>query len=68
VQGQNSGGSLGWTPPCPPKGAKAHQYIFGVYALRTRVNLQPGESPSKVVPAVRAVAIATGSLTASYSR
>jgi hypothetical protein len=68
VQGQNSGGSLGWTPPCPPKGGKAHQYIFGVYALRARVNLQPGESPSKVVPAVRAVAIATGSLTASYGR
>ena len=68
VQGANSGGGTGWTPPCPPKGAKPHQYVFGVYALRTRVKLRSGDDPSKVVPAVRAAAIATGSLTARYGR
>jgi Raf kinase inhibitor-like YbhB/YbcL family protein len=68
VEGANSGGGTGWTPPCPPKGDKPHDYIFGVYALRTRVSLRPGEDPSRVVPAVRAAAIATGSLTAHYGR
>lgn len=68
VQGANSAGGTGWTPPCPPKGARPHQYVFGVYALRTRVKLQSDEDPSKVVPAVRAAAIATGSLTARYGR
>jgi Raf kinase inhibitor-like YbhB/YbcL family protein len=68
VEGANSAGSTGWTPPCPPKGDPPHHYIFGVYALRKRVMLTAGESPAKVVPAVRAVAIATGSLTARYGR
>jgi hypothetical protein len=68
IQGANSGGSSGWTPPCPPKGAKPHHYIFGVYALRKRIDLRAGEDPSRVVPAIRAVAIATGSLTARYGR
>jgi len=68
VEGANSGGGTGWTPPCPPMGAKPHHYVFGVYALRKRIGLQAGADPSRVVPAVRAVAIASGSLTASYGR
>ncbi len=68
VEGANSAGGRGWTPPCPPKGAKPHHYIFGVYALRKRIDLSAGADPSRVVPAVRAVAIASGSLTASYGR
>jgi Raf kinase inhibitor-like YbhB/YbcL family protein len=68
IQGANSAGSVGWTPPCPPKGARPHHYVFGIYATRTRLRFQQGEDPSKVVPAVRAAAIASGSLTASYGR
>jgi hypothetical protein len=68
VEGANSSGSTGWTPPCPPKGAKPHEYIFGVYALRKRLALLAGADPARVVPAVRAAAIASGSLTARYGR
>lgn len=68
IQGANSGRRIGWTPACPPKGDKPHRYIFGVYALRKRIPFGAGEDPAKVVPAVRAVAIASGSLTASYGR
>jgi Raf kinase inhibitor-like YbhB/YbcL family protein len=68
VEGANSAGGTGWTPPCPPKGAKPHHYVFGVYALRKRIDLTAGADPARVVPAVRAVAIASGSLTASYGR
>jgi hypothetical protein len=68
IQGANSAGSTGWTPPCPPKGDQPHQYVFGVYATRTKLNFQQGEDPVRVVPAVRAAAIASGSLTASYGR
>jgi Raf kinase inhibitor-like YbhB/YbcL family protein len=68
VEGANSGGGTGWTPPCPPKGDEPHHYVFGVYALRKRLGFRAGEDPARVVPAVRAAAIASGSLTASYSR
>jgi Raf kinase inhibitor-like YbhB/YbcL family protein len=68
VQGANSSRGGGWTPPCPPKGDRPHHYVFGVYALRKRIPFGAGADPAKVVPAVRAVAIASGSLTASYGR
>ena len=68
IQGANSARRVGWTPPCPPKGDKPHHYIFGVYALRKRLGFKAGEDPARVVPAVRAAAIASGSLTASYGR
>lgn len=68
LEGANSAGRTGWTPPCPPRGAKPHHYVFGVYALRKRLALKAGEDPARVVPAVRAAAIASGSLTASYGR
>ena len=68
VEGANSGRRVGWTPPCPPRGDKPHHYVFGVYALSRRLTFKEGDDPAKVVPAVRAAAIASGSLTASYSR
>jgi hypothetical protein len=68
IEGANSARRTGWTPPCPPKGAAPHHYVFGVYALRKRVDLTAGADPARVVPAVRAAAIASGSLTASYGR
>ena len=68
IEGANSARRTGWTPPCPPKGAAPHHYVFGVYALRKRVDLTAGADPARVVPAVRAAAIASGSLTARYGR
>jgi Raf kinase inhibitor-like YbhB/YbcL family protein len=68
IEGANSARRTGWTPPCPPRGDKPHHYIFGVYALRTRIPFKVGDDPASVVPAVRAAAIASGSLTASYGR
>src|SRR5436190_7724179 len=68
IEGANSARRTGWTPPCPPKGAAPHHYVFGVYALRKRVDLAAGADPARAVPAVRAAAIASGSLTARYGR
>jgi hypothetical protein len=68
IQGANTAGSIGWTPPCPPKGDKPHHYVFGIYATSKRIELKQGEDPARVVPTVRAAAIASGSLTATYGR
>jgi Raf kinase inhibitor-like YbhB/YbcL family protein len=62
----NGAGGKGWTGPCPPSGT--HRYVFNVYALSKHVTLAAGSPPDKVEPAVRAAAIASGSLTARYGR
>jgi Raf kinase inhibitor-like YbhB/YbcL family protein len=65
-EGTNGARGKGWTGPCPPSGT--HRYVFNVYALSKHVTLAAGSPPDKVEPAVRAAAIASGSLTARYGR
>lgn len=68
VQGHNSAGSIGWTPPCPPPGDGSHHYRFTVYALDARTDLPRGAAISAATDAVRAHAIARGRLTGTYAR
>ena len=63
----NDSGEVGWTPPCPPPGSGRHDYVWTVYALRDKTGLAPGADPEAVVGAVRG-ALATGSISATYSR
>lgn len=37
-QGMNDGGDLGYMGPCPPEGI--HHYVFRLYALDSKLNLQ----------------------------
>lgn len=40
VQGTNSLGKLGYTPPQPPR-SESHRYVFHLYALDRRLDLPP---------------------------
>ncbi len=40
-QGLNSFGKLGYSGPCPPRGANAHRYTFRLMALREAIDLEP---------------------------
>jgi len=66
--GRNSFGKTGYSGPCPPKGDKPHRYVVTVYALRGPLGLAPGSAPDKVVAAIRGKTLASGSVTALYSR
>ena len=68
VEGRNSAGSIGWTPPCPPKGDKAHRYVWSVYALRDPSNLKRGAKPDEVTAALDKGVLASGTITARYGR
>ncbi len=67
IQGADSAGHLGWTPPCPPAG-KPHRYVFTLYALRAPLRLRAGAKPEMVREAISAVALGQGGLTGLYGR
>ncbi len=56
-EGDNSAGTAGWFPPCPPSGT--HRYVFTVHALDAPVD---GGSSEQVLDAIADRAIASGSL------
>src|SRR3954447_10386827 len=66
--GRATSGRVGYEPPCPPRGASAHRYVFTLYALRTRTKLPYGATAERVRTLIARAAIARGVLTARYSR
>jgi Raf kinase inhibitor-like YbhB/YbcL family protein len=64
--GLNSGGTVGFTPPCPPAGI--HRYIFRVYALDVP-QLQPA-SPNReaIIAAMKGHVLGYGELSAFFSK
>ncbi len=67
LNGKNSAGEDGRTPPCPPEGDEAHRYVFTLYALEDATGLQAGAEPDAVNQAVEG-AIAHGRFTGTYKR
>jgi len=65
LNGKNSAGKDGWTPPCPPEGE--HRYVFTMYALGKPSGLQAGAEPDAVNKAVEG-ALAHGRFTGTYER
>jgi Raf kinase inhibitor-like YbhB/YbcL family protein len=66
--GRATSGRVGYEPPCPPKGASPHHYVFTLYALRRPTGLPYGASAADARRAFAANAIARGELTATFSR
>jgi Raf kinase inhibitor-like YbhB/YbcL family protein len=65
-EGENSAGSTGWTPPCPPSGT--HRYEFRLYWLKRKSGLDAGAKPDDVIAAVRSSAGGSGLLVGRYAR
>jgi Raf kinase inhibitor-like YbhB/YbcL family protein len=65
-QAVNSGGRSGWYPPCPPSGT--HHYRFTVHALSRATDVPDGAPLDRALAAIRGFAIASGTLTGTYSR
>jgi Raf kinase inhibitor-like YbhB/YbcL family protein len=67
LNGKNSAGTDGWTPPCPPEGDGPHRYIFSMYALKDASALSSGAEPQEVLDTLQG-AVARGTFTATYER
>jgi len=68
LHGKNSFGKEFYTGPCPPDGDQPHRYVFALYALRARPDLEQGASPGDVRSAVEENALARGLLTGTFGR
>jgi phosphatidylethanolamine-binding protein (PEBP) family uncharacterized protein len=68
TEGKNGLGKVGYSGPCPAKGAGPHHYVMTVYALRSLLQLPAGTGADKAISAIRATSIASGKKTGLYSR
>jgi hypothetical protein len=66
-QGQNGYGKIGYGGPKPPPGP-AHRYVFRLYALDARLNLEPGAMRAQFDSAIEAHILGEAILTGMYAR
>ena len=52
AQGKNIRGVNGYQAPCPPKGGPGHHYVFELYALDTKLDLQAGAARADLLKAM----------------
>jgi Raf kinase inhibitor-like YbhB/YbcL family protein len=68
LEGRNDFGTVGYRGPCPPRGSAPHRYRFTVYALRSPLSASRGFRLAQPEHALAAMALATGTLVATYKR
>ncbi len=66
VQGKSDFGRIGYGGPCPPSGT--HRYFFKLYALDTKLDLEPGATKAYLLDAIEGHIIAQGQLIGKYRR
>ena len=66
TQGKNDAGRIGYMGPCPPSGT--HRYFARLYALRQKLDLQPGASHEDVKSAVSQHLIEQTELMGTYAK
>ncbi len=66
--GINDFGTLKFRGPCPPKGHGTHRYIFKIYALDTRLNLDKGLTKDELLEAMEGHIVARGTIIGLYER
>jgi len=69
VETRTDFGQSGYGGPCPPAGARAHRYVFTLYALKVdRLDLDAQASGALASFTIRQNSLATASFTATYGR
>ena len=68
VQSKTDFGKPGYGGPCPPKGHKTHHYIFRVFALKAKIDLDEEASPAMVGYYLNQNKLAEAAVTFTYKR
>lgn len=67
IQGMTDYGRVGYDGPCPPPG-RPHRYFFKVYALDTKLDLDPSAEKADVLKAMEGHILAKGELMGKFGR
>ncbi len=67
VEGKNSWHRTGYGGPCPPPG-QPHRYIFNLYAMDMRLDLQVGASKVEIEKAMQGHILAQAQIVGNYGR
>jgi len=59
---------LDWFGPCPPEGDGPHDYTFTLFALDTRLDLEPGLDGRQLRTAIEPATLRESSIVATYER
>lgn len=71
IQGKNSwpaGQTVGYRGPMPPPGHGVHRYFFKLYAMRSKLAVEPGLTKKALLKAMEGQVIGEGQLTGTYRR
>ena len=68
VEGTNSFGNNGYGGPMPPPGDGKHRYFFKLYALDSKLALEPGLDKQSLEKAIRGHILGKGELMGTYRR
>ncbi len=66
IEGTNSAGRTGYTPPCPPTGS--HRYFFTLFALDTTIGLDGKAKKADLEAAMKGHILEQTNLIGSYGR
>jgi len=66
IQGKNDAGRIGYMGPCPPSGT--HRYFVRLYALREKLELEPGASYEEVKAAISSYLIEQTEIMGTYAK
>lgn len=68
IQGKTSWGRNEYGGPCPPKGSSPHRYMFKLYALDTRLDLNSDSTKADLEKAIAGHILSQTVLTGLYNR
>ncbi|RYG32112.1 YbhB/YbcL family Raf kinase inhibitor-like protein [bacterium] len=68
IQGAGSTGVIGYYGPRPPASDPAHHYHFEVYALDTKLNLEPGFNRHALIKAMQGHVLAKGETVGTFKQ
>lgn len=68
VEGENSFGNTGYGGPMPPEAHGKHRYFFKLYALESKLALEPGLDKQSLLRAMKGHVLGKGELMGTYER